>query len=291
MSDSLRYKIVLWMVWAQIALLPVVIVMINVTNNGVMWRWNLVNWLMVVGYVLGLLALPFSRGLKKPDLLKWWLRIDFWYSLIPAIIALPLLFYCGRHHIDAENGDYVLYHTTGLLAASPRYYLGKKEGFFIRDMSKSIEINDYDDRKIDCFKVDTLKGCFYGLSRGNAQTSWVLPLDSVKYHQYATGITSIIDSLYQLQPLFRPYYHGAFIFPDNFAEINYRCENIYYDDSISYDIDFSNSDSLYVTIYNDKFTRLSYPKDSIGNYSPKGIRTFIEMLKKSETADAQNNFP
>lgn len=36
MSDSLRYKIVLWMVWVQIALLPVVILMINVTNSGVM---------------------------------------------------------------------------------------------------------------------------------------------------------------------------------------------------------------------------------------------------------------
>lgn len=43
MSDSLRYKIVLWMVWVQIALLPVIIVMINVTDGGVMWRWNLIN--------------------------------------------------------------------------------------------------------------------------------------------------------------------------------------------------------------------------------------------------------
>ncbi len=34
MSDSLRYKILLWMVWMQIALLPVVIVMISVTNNN-----------------------------------------------------------------------------------------------------------------------------------------------------------------------------------------------------------------------------------------------------------------
>ena len=47
MSDSLRYKIVLWMVWAQIALLPVVIIMMNVTGNGLLWRWNLPNNLMV----------------------------------------------------------------------------------------------------------------------------------------------------------------------------------------------------------------------------------------------------
>ena len=91
MSDSLRYKIVLWMVWVQIALLPVIIVMINVTDGGVMWRWNLINNLLAVGYILGLLALPVSRGLEKPKFLKWWLRIDFWFSLIPAVIALPLL--------------------------------------------------------------------------------------------------------------------------------------------------------------------------------------------------------
>ena len=119
MSDSLRYKIVLWMMWVQIALLPIIVVMINVTNSGVMWRWNLLNWMMVGGYILGLLALPASRGLEKPGLLKWWLRIDFWFSLIPAVIALPLLFYVGRHYIDAEDGDYVLYHTRGLMMAAP----------------------------------------------------------------------------------------------------------------------------------------------------------------------------
>ena len=54
------------MVWVQIALLPVVILMINVTNSGVMWRWNLINNLLVVGYILGLLVLPVSRGLEKP---------------------------------------------------------------------------------------------------------------------------------------------------------------------------------------------------------------------------------
>lgn len=74
------------MVWAQIALLPIVILMINVTESGVMWRWNLISWLMIGGYVLGLLALPVSRGLEKPKLLRWWLRIDFWFSLIPAIV-------------------------------------------------------------------------------------------------------------------------------------------------------------------------------------------------------------
>lgn len=278
MSDSLRYKIVLWMVWVQIALLPVIIVMINVTNGGVMWRWNLINNLLVVGYILGLLALPASRGLEKPKFLKWWLRIDFWLSFIPAILILPLLFCCGRHFIVAEDGDYVLYEERGIMMAAPHYGLGKKEGLFIRHMSKSVRINDYD-RKIDCFKVDTLKGCFYGLSRGDAQASWVLPLDSMKYHQHADDIIALIDSMYQAQPLFRDYYHGTFVFPDNFAEINYDSNNICYVDSISYDIDFLEGDSLRVTVFDDKFTHMAYPKDAVGNFSPKEIRTFIENLK------------
>lgn len=267
------------MVWVQLALLPVIIVMITMTNGGVLWRWNLINNLLVAGYILGLLALPVSSGLKKPIFLKWWLRIDFWISLIPAILALPLLFYVGRHYIDAEDGDYVLYHTRGLMMAAPHYGLGKKEGLFIRPMSKSVGIYDYDDGKIDCFKVDTLRGCFYGLSREGAQASWVLPLDSVKYHQYAVDITNLIDSLYQAQPLFKDYYHGTFVFPDNFAEINYNSDYIQYDDSAIYNISNLNSDSLRVTIINHGITELSYPKDSVGKLSPKEVRTFVEKLK------------
>ncbi len=280
MSDTLRYKIVISMVWVQIALLPIIYFMLYVTNNDLMWRWNLLNWLLVGGYLIGLLALPVSRGLEKPRFLKWWLRIDFWFSAITAILALQLLFYVGRHYIDAEDGDYVLYHTRGLMMAAPHYGLGKKEGLFIRPMSKSVQVNDDDDGKIDCFKVDTLRGCFYGLSRGGAQASWVLPLDSTKYHQNAAYITNLIDSLYQAQPLFRDYYHGTFVFPDNLAEINYDSYSIHYEDSISYNsIDCIDGDSLHVTIINNGITQQSYPKDSVVNFSPQTIKTFIEKLK------------
>lgn len=251
-----------------------------------MWRWNLLNWLMVGGYLIGLLALPFSRGLDKPVFLKWWLRIDFWLSAIMAILALPLLFYVGRHYIDAEDGDYVLYHTRGFMRTGPHYDygpyydLGKKESLFIRPLSQFVRINDYDDCKADCFKVDTLRGCFYGLSRGGAQASWVLPLDSTKYHQHTTYITNLIDSLYQAQPLFRDYYHGTFVFPDNFAEIIYDSFSIHYEDSISYNsIDHIYGDSLRVTIFSNGITKLSYPKDSVGDLSPKEVRTYIENLK------------
>ena len=278
MSDSLRYKIVLLMVWVQLALLAIIYMMLCVTEHGVLWRWNLVNWLMVGGYLIGLLALPFSRGLEKPNLLKWWLRIDFWLSFIPAILALPLLFCSGRHEIDAEDGDYVLYYTRGFMMGAPHYVLGKKDGLFIRNMYKTVSINDYAEN-IDCFKVDTLRGCFYGLISEDAQASWVLPLDSMKYRKYAVDITELIDSLYQAQPLCRDYYHGTFVFPDNFAEINYDPFSISYKDSINYDIDRIDSDSLRVTIINNGITELSYPKDSLGNLSPKDVRTFIDKLK------------
>lgn len=279
MYDSLRYKIVLWMVWVQIALLPVVIVMITVTNSGVMWRWNLINNLLVVGYILGLLALPVSRGLEKPRFLKWWLRIDFWLSLIPAILILPLLFYCGRHYIVAEDGEYVLYESRGVMMAAPHYRLGKKEGLFIRELSHSISQYDYGNRKVECFKVDTLKGCMYGLERGASPAAWVVPIDSARYHSYANDISGLIDSLYQVQPLLSQKSYGTFVFPDSFVEINYEGGEIYYGDSIDYDIEFLERDSLRVTIHNDKFTQLSFPKDAIGNLSPKEVRTFVMELK------------
>ena len=268
MSDSLRYKIVLWMVWVQIALLPVIIVMINVTDGGVMWRWDLINNLLAVGYILGLLALPVSRGLEKPKFLKWWLRIDFWFSLIPAVIALPLLFYCGRHFIVAEDDDYVLYEERGIMMAAPHYGSGKKEGLFIRKLPQGIRKYNYGNRKVNCFKVDTLKGCMYGLEHGASPVAWVLPIDSVKYHSHTKEITALIDSLYQLQPLLSQESYGTFVYPDNFAEINYKGGEISYTDSISYDIDFSESDSLRIIIYDGKFPHLSIPKNAIGNFFP-----------------------
>lgn len=263
----------------QIALLPVIIVMINVTNNGVMWRWNLINNLLVVGYILGLLALPVSRGLEKPGLLKWWLRIDFWFSLIPAVIALPLLYCNGRHYIDAEDGEYVLYHTTGLMAASPGYNLGKKGAMFIRPLPQWIRIYDYGNKTIECFKVDTLKGCMYGLEQGASPVAWALPIDTIRYHRYADDIKALIDSLYQVQPLLSQESYGTFVYPDNFAEINYEGGEISYTDSISYDIDFSESDSLRIIIYDGKFPHLSFPKNAIGNFSPNEVKTFIDKLK------------
>ena len=266
------------MVWMQIALAPIGIVMINMTNNGVMWRWNLLNWLLVMGYVLGLLALPISRGHEKSKLLKWWLRIDFWVSLIPSIFMLPLLFYCGRHFIVAEDGDYVLYEERGIMMAAPHYGLGKKEVVFIRKLPRSIRLYDYGNRKVNCFKVDTLKGSMYGLEQGASPAAWVIPIDSARYHRHAGDISILIDSLYQVHPLLSQESYVTFVFPDNFAEMNYYGGQICYEDSIRYDIDILENDSLDVTIFDKNFTRLSFPKDSIVDLAPKSVRLFINSL-------------
>ncbi len=65
MPDSLRYKIVLWLVWVQIALIVMAFFMIDHTDPDRVWRWNVPFWTLLIGYVLGFLLLPFSRGLRK----------------------------------------------------------------------------------------------------------------------------------------------------------------------------------------------------------------------------------
>lgn len=279
MSDSLRYKIVLWMVWVQIALAPVIYMMVYVTSSGVMWRWNLINNLMVGGYVLGLLALPISRGLEKPKLLKWWLRIDFCCSLIPAIIVLPLLYEGGRQYILAEDGDYVLYYKRGvLMAGAPHFCLGKKEGLFIRELPQRIREYDYSKVEIDCFRVDTLKGCCYGLNRGTLPSTWVLPIDSARYHSHALEITALIDSLYKSQPLLTPQSCGTFVFPYDFTEVSYFGKQISYKD---YSIE-DQCDCIAVSYSNDVLivTRSHFTNYSGGELSPKVVRTFIENLER-----------
>lgn len=89
MSDSLRYKVVLWMVWLQPALIAIAICMIEFTAPGRVWRWNIPFWTLFVGYILGFLLLPLSRGLERPNALKWWLRIDF---VITILMFIPAYF-------------------------------------------------------------------------------------------------------------------------------------------------------------------------------------------------------
>lgn len=120
----------------------------------------------------------------------------------------------------------------------------------------------------------------YGLEYGASPTAWVIPIDSARYHRHAGDISVLIDSLYQVQPLLSQKSYGTFVFPDNFVEINYKGGDIVYEDSITYNIDFLGKDSLSVTIFNNDFTQLSFPKDSIINLSPKDIRIFIQSLER-----------
>ena len=70
MKTSLRYKIVLWMVWVQLALLPVIIYMNRLEVYPEVWRWNISNWIPITGYVIGLLVLPMSRNLAISPILR-----------------------------------------------------------------------------------------------------------------------------------------------------------------------------------------------------------------------------
>ena len=102
MSDSLRYKIVLWIVWVQIVLLPIIIVMINVTNYGVIWRWNLINNLMAGGYILGAACPSYQPRTWKAGITEMVVENRFLvlshsrcHCIAIAILLWPT-FYCGR---------------------------------------------------------------------------------------------------------------------------------------------------------------------------------------------------
>lgn len=120
----------------------------------------------------------------------------------------------------------------------------------------------------------------YGVEHGASPAAWVIPIDSARYHRHAGDISVLIDSLYQVQPLLLQESYGTFVFPDNFAEINYEGREIYYRDSMTYDIEFFERDSLRVTIHNDKFSKLSFPQNAIGNLSPQEVRNFIHSLER-----------
>lgn len=52
------------MVWVQLALIPIVYIMMwAVEGKPYIWRWNLLAWFMLAGYLIGILALPLSHGL------------------------------------------------------------------------------------------------------------------------------------------------------------------------------------------------------------------------------------
>lgn len=135
-NRSLRYKICLWIVWGQLALIPIVYLMMwLVDGTPYIWRWNLLSWAILTGYLIGFISLPLSRGLDKPKLLKWWLWIDF-VATILLFIPFYFTFMASKANFVSERGQYILF-TTGGGMAKPALRLGKSEGLFIEELYNS----------------------------------------------------------------------------------------------------------------------------------------------------------
>lgn len=209
------------MVRAQLALLPVVIVMDMIAGQDRIWRWDADLWIWTVGYVLGLLAFPIGARLHKPKPLKWWLRIDFTLSVIlavPFILITTLL----KHYPIAENDDYMLYYKKSIMSC-PVVLLGKKAGPFIEKTSLSLyhSFHDAGIAQTD-FNVELSTGSCYGINHDKTSGhSWCCPIDSATYHANTDRITHIIDSIWESQLASFPSGYGQFIFPDDFSEMEY----------------------------------------------------------------------
>lgn len=286
MSESLRYKIVLWMVWVQPALIAIAIWMIEFTGPDRVWRWNVPFWTLLVGYLLGFLLLPFSRGLEKPSVLKWWLRIDLVITTLMFVPAYFTLAGCDVKY-SSDKGDYILFSRGGFLSA-PHINLGVKSGLFITDLNYFpvgyVGISDYD------WDIDSRRGYFKLFARyNNEDRIYTCPTDSSLYHANRAAINNRIDSLY-----YEFYPKGIdnmdFVMPDDFSRVVYTdsSEITYYkaDDDWypSTEIVFSTADSnispdsVIIRCKDSKEDRV-YPKDSIPHMSPTRVQQLIRQLK------------
>lgn len=285
MPDSLRYKIVLWLVWVQIALIVMAFFMIDHTDPDRVWRWNVPFWTLLIGYVLGFLLLPFSRELEKSKTLKWWLRIDLAITILMLVPAYFGLAGCHVRYIS-EKGDYILLNRNGFLSA-PFVQLGVKSGVLIKSLNYFPV--EYWNISHDDWDIDDTTGCFWlTSSRNNDRQLFVVPLDSCKYKINETVINKRIDSLYHCS--LSRYDRMDFVMPDDFSTISYTDSA-----SVSY---FNTDDCWYPfaeIIYTPEGSNISpdsviirckdskedvvYPKDYIPHMSPTQIQQFIRQLK------------
>ncbi len=216
MSDSLRYKIVLWIVWVQIALLPAWWCMVYLLPNNQSWRWGLDAWIFTVGFLLGIVGLPLSRGLDKPQVLKWWLRIDF---TVTIILVFPILYICLAFipTTIAEEGEYIVYQIDGIVA-NRGAIVARKSGLL---METVFDLSPYEGGRLkkDSYCFDRDRGIFYGLKtydiRQNGSRTWVIPIDEEKYAKSEQYINNVIDSLY--------FSHGEWIDNDEATFIMPNC--------------------------------------------------------------------
>lgn len=187
-----------------------------VDGTPYIWRWNLLSWVMLAGYLIGILALPLSRGLDKPKFLKWWLRIDF-VATILLFIPFYFTFIVSKANFVSERGKYVLF-TTGGGMAKPALRLGKSEGLFIK------ELYDSDDVEFDICTENWIINEDYGYSSLKIWNDYyksihVFPIDSSTYHQHNNIIDTHIDSIFHAGII--GYDKMKFVMPEDFSTIEY----------------------------------------------------------------------
>lgn len=305
MKESLRYKICLSLVWVQLALIPIVYLMMwAVDGTPYIWRWNLLAWAILTGYLIGFIALPLSRGLDKPKLLKWWLRIDF-VATILLFIPFYFTFMASKANFVSERGKYVLF-TTGGGMAMPALRFGKSDGLFIKELYNS------DAAAFDICTEVWIVNEDYGYSslkiwNDHYKSIHVFPIDSSTYRQHNNIIDKQIDSIFHANII--GYDKMKFVMPDDFSTIEY-CDSTSIEyhspdfiqladikywsyktgnflDSVLITLSVSKNDILPITSQDTLLVerveterRIKLPKDSVPWMSPTEAHRFINDLKR-----------
>ena len=280
MKTSLRYKIVLWIVWGQIALLPIWWCMVYLIPHNQSWRWGLDAWVFIVGYLLGMVGLPLSRGLDKPQFLKWWLCIDF---SVTVILALPVLYICSGciRTTIAEDGEYMIYYEDGFFA-NRNAYLARKSGLLMKTV---FDLSPYEGGRLnkDNYCFDNDRGVFYGSKtyniRQNGSRTWVIPIDQEKYAENEEYVYHLTDSIYSSHGKWIDNDNATFIMPNCITRIEYSHGNIKLSDSISCEISYDDRDSVKIYFYHPLSKEIRLHKDSVTKMSPTQVQSFIEKLR------------
>lgn len=283
MSDSLRYKIVIWLAWVQIALAPIWLCMEYLIPHNQSWRWGLDTWVFIVGFMLGLVALPLGKGLDKPRILKWWLRIDFCFTLI---LMLPVLVLCPTFipKTIADDNEYIVYSIDGIVA-NRSAYLARKSCLLTETI---FDLWPYEGGQLKSgdYHFDKERGVFYGSKiyriRQNGSRMWVIPLNRENYARNKDYVYHLIDSLYYAHGEWIDNDNATFILPESFTRIDYTHGNIKITDSISCDIDNAFTDSIAIYFYYPSSNKIRLPKDSVSNLSPTGVHKLIKQLKEGK---------
>ncbi len=287
MAESTRYKILMCLVWLQIVIIPITLLMIEYTGPDRVWRWNVPFRTLLIGYSLGYLLLPFSRGLEKSGILKWWLRIDLILSILMFIPFYFTLLGCQITSISTKE-NYVLYNQAGGLAGTPHVSLGIKSGLFIKNINNftipfwTISDNDW--------VIDNTKGYMFLQTKVDQYAEprlFVSPIDSSVYHVNDHNIREKIDSLYY--GFQKHYDEMEFVMPDDFSRISYSDSS-----SISYyksdEVWHPSVEIIYTTVAGKEYPDsviiriegqrdcIMYHKDSIPPVSPTELQRFFKRI-------------